>query len=147
MDRRTFIAGIVFLTTGCITDRIAGTDRIVRQNLTKSHDLNSGSDRGSDLPKAAFDPKKNEVTITTVLGVEACNEAFIKRSVYDSDSRTLTVTFGDKRRKEVSSTAGCAGAVALDVYVAKIVFRNDISLETVVIMSGGQEMTIDSISS
>jgi hypothetical protein len=147
MDRRTFIAGIVFLTTGCITDRIAGTDRIVRQNLTKSHDRNPDSDRENDLPKAVFDPEKNEVTITTVLGVEACNEAFIKRSTYNSDSRTLTVTFGDKRREEVSSSSGCAGAVALDVYVAKIVLENDISLETVVIVSDGQETTIDSISS
>ena len=108
---------------------------------------NPDSDRENDLLKAVFNSEKNEVTITTVLGVEACNEAFIKRSIYNSDSRTLTVTFGDKRREEVSSSSGCAGAVALDVYVAKIVLENDISAETVMIVSDGQETTINSISS
>ena len=71
----------------------------------------------------------------------------LKKSVYNSGSRTLTVTFGDERRENVSSSAGCAGAVALDVYVAKIALGNGTSPETVVIESGGQETTISNISS
>ena len=147
MDRRAFIVGIAFFTIGCITDGPTGKDRISGQNLTKPRDLNTGSGQEDDLPKAAFDSEKGEVTITTKLGVEACNEAFIKKSVYNSGSRTLTVTFGDERRENVSSSAGCAGAVALDVYVAKIALENGTSPETVVIESGGQETTISNISS
>ena len=147
MDRRAFVVGIAFLTVGCITDGATGTDSISRQNLTESRDSNTGSGQQDDLPKAVFDPEKDEVTITTVLEVEACNEAFIKKSVYDSGSKTLTVTFGDERRENVSSGAGCAGAVALDTYVATIVLENGTSPETVVIESGGQKTTIDNVSS
>ena len=78
MDRRAFVVGIAFLTVGCITDGATGTDSISRQNLTESRDSNTDSGQQDDLPKAVFDPEKDEVTITTVLKVEACNEAFIK---------------------------------------------------------------------
>lgn len=146
MDRRTFIAGVVFLTTGCVSNGVAGADRITGQNLTKSRDSNSSSDRRDNLPKATFEPEENTVTITTTLGIAACNEAVIKQSTYDSGSGTLTVRFGEKRRDNVSSSAGCAGAVALDVHIATITLENGTSLETVVIESGGQETTIDNLS-
>ena len=145
MNRRTFLVGIIFVTTGCVTNGLTGASKITGENLTKSRELKYGPDKDSNLPKASFNQNENKVTITTVLGVAACNKAVIKQSTYDSETGTLTVKLGDTRQDNISSDAGCGGAVARDVYTAIIILQDSTTPETVVIKFGGQETSIDDL--